>query len=289
MKFGPLEVSKAQGAILAHAHTLPNKRLKKGHRLLAEDISALRNSGVENIIVAKLEEGDVEENTAAEQIAFALQTPNITAANAFTGRANLHAEKPGVFFVNRELIDEINRISPAITVSTLNDGVFVESGRMVATVKIIPLAVEKLAVEQAVKLISDSGALALSASQIHRVGLVATRLPHLKKATMNKTAKVLAERLALAGSSLVLEKRVPHSAEKLAETLKQVAQECDLIIIFGASAITDGEDVIPAGLMLAGGQVDNFGTGQSAAYRVITIYTRNRCPRLRPQPGGKRV
>ena len=259
MKFGSLEVPKALGAILAHAHALPDKRLKKGHHLSQDDITALIDSGVETIIVAQLDKGDVEENAAAEQIALAFQSPNITAASAFTGRVNLHADRPGLFFADSELINAINRISPAITVSTLSDGIFVESGRMVATVKIIPLAAKSSAVKQAVKLINQSRAFTLSASQVHRVGLVATQLLQLKKSTMDKTAKILTERLDLAGSSLVVEKRVPHSAAELAEALKQIAQACDLIIIFGASAITDIEDVIPTGLVHAGGQVDTFG------------------------------
>ncbi len=60
---------------------------------------------------------------------------------AFTGRANIFAEAPGVLVVEREAVDRLNRIDPAITLATLDEYAPVEAGRMVATVKIIPYAV----------------------------------------------------------------------------------------------------------------------------------------------------
>ncbi|MEL6745989.1 MAG: hypothetical protein AAFO68_11080, partial [Pseudomonadota bacterium] len=53
--------------------------------------------------------------------------------------------------------------------------------------------------------------------------------------------------------------RVPHTVEALSSALKAVEPTSDLIIIFGASAITDRADVLPASLEAAGGTVHQLG------------------------------
>jgi molybdenum cofactor cytidylyltransferase len=52
---------------------------------------------------------------------------------------------------------------------------------------------------------------------------------------------------------------VPHETQALAEAIEQVEPESDLVIVFGASAITDRRDVIPAAIESAGGAIEQFG------------------------------
>ena len=68
MKFGPVPVFEAKGAILAHALQLPDQRLKKGRVLSVDDLAAIHATGEEQIIVARLEPGDVAEDEAAKRI-----------------------------------------------------------------------------------------------------------------------------------------------------------------------------------------------------------------------------
>ena len=46
MKFGRLPLDDAEGALLAHSVTVDGRRLKKGHRLSAEDVEGLRREGI---------------------------------------------------------------------------------------------------------------------------------------------------------------------------------------------------------------------------------------------------
>jgi molybdenum cofactor cytidylyltransferase len=85
-------------------------------------------------------------------------------------------------------------------------------------------------------------------------------LPGLKPSVMDKTRRILEERLKPAGATLLDEARVPHDVAPLAEALKKLTGEgADLLIAFGASAITDKADVIPAAVESAGGTVKHFG------------------------------
>ena len=52
--------------------------------------------------------------------------------------------------------------------------------------------------------------------------------------------------------------RVPHEARALGERIGEML-DLDMVIIFGASAITDRRDVVPVGLERAGGVVEHLG------------------------------
>ena len=62
MRFGPVPPGEAEGAVLAHAVALPGGKLKKGHVLRPEDVAALAAAGLAEVIVARLEPGDVGED-----------------------------------------------------------------------------------------------------------------------------------------------------------------------------------------------------------------------------------
>ncbi len=92
-----------------------------------------------------------------------------------------------------------------------------------------------------------------------RVGVISTLLPGLKPSVVNKTLGVLEARLAPARARLVEDRRCAHETDALVETLRAVEGRCDVVIVFGASAITDRRDVIPAALEAAGGRIEHFG------------------------------
>src|SRR5690348_7386990 len=89
MKFGEIPVREAAGAILAHSLRLDTTALKKGRVLSPEDIALISAAGIDRIVAARLDPGDIREDEAASRIAAAAAGPNIATARAFTGRANL--------------------------------------------------------------------------------------------------------------------------------------------------------------------------------------------------------
>ena len=95
---------------------------------------------------------------------------------------------------------------------------------------------------------------------IKRVGIVSTLLPGLAPKVIEKTLRVTAERLAPAGAAIIAERRVPHDEEALAAAIKELlGLGAELVIVFGASAIADRRDVIPAAIEHVGGAIEHFG------------------------------
>jgi molybdenum cofactor cytidylyltransferase len=258
LKFGPVPVAEALGAILAHAVRRDGLVLKKGLTVSADHLVALEAAGVGEIIAARLDPGDVDENDAARRLAGALAGPNLRAEEAFTGRVNLFAEKAGVVVVDAERIAGLNGVDEAITTATLAPFRAVAPGDMVATVKIIPFAVPRAALDAALQA-AGKGAVRIAAFRPLRVGVVSTLLPGLKPSVVAKTLRILEGRLAPAGARIVREERVAHEPSALARALIALAPECDALLVYGASAITDRRDVIPTAIEMIGGRVDHFG------------------------------
>jgi molybdenum cofactor cytidylyltransferase len=260
VKFGPVAVEEAEGAILAHSARHEGGTIRKGTILSRKHLDDLARAGVAEVVVARLDPDDVHEDEAAGLLAKAVAGAAVHVETPFTGRSNLYAETAGVLAVDKALIDRLNRIDPAITVATLPEFAVVEAGRMVATVKIIPFAVPRAKLDAAIAVARDGKAIAVSAFRPLKIGLVATELPALKPSVMDKTRRLLEERLSSAGAYVIEEKRVPHEADAVGAALEKLKEAgSDLLIAFGASAMVDGRDVLPAGIEAAGGEVEHIG------------------------------
>jgi molybdenum cofactor cytidylyltransferase len=258
MKFGPAPVARARGAISAHAVRVGETRLRKGQVIGPAEQAALQAAGVESVIVAELEPGDVAEDEAATTLARAIGGAHLRLDPPFTGRVNLFAETAGLLRVARGRIDAVNCVDDAITVATLPEFAPVAAGDMAATVKIIPFATSAAALAAACEA-AGQGAVSVAPYRPLRIGVVSTLLPGLKTSVVNKTLGVLEARLAPARARIVEERRCPHDDAALAETLRAIAPRCDVLVVFGASAITDRRDVIPAAIEAAGGRIEHFG------------------------------
>ena len=263
MIFGEFSTVNAEGAVLAHSVRLPDGSFAKGHKLDHEDVERLAAAGIDRVIAARIELGDLMEDEAAEQLAQAVAPDHLTFSEATTGRVNIHSAVDGLFVANRGAVDRLNSVDPAITLACLADHVPVRSGDMVATFKIIPLAVSGQMVAAGVDILRRMPVFEVKPFRPHAVSLVATELPSLKTAVMDKTARILSQRLQLAGSVLEREERVAHRANAVADAICRALDASDrlpkLVIVFGASAVIDAGDVIPAAIRLTGGEVIQVG------------------------------
>ena len=261
MKFGAVAVSEAEGSVAVHSIRQGGLVLKKGTLIGKGEIAALRAAGIAEIVVARIEPGDVSEDAAAAEIAAAVAGEGVHVERAFTGRANLFAETAGVLVVDKDAIHRLNQVDESITFATLAAYKPVVAGEMIATVKIIPFAVAEKARDAALAVAEAARPLVrIAPYRIRKIGVVSTVLPGLAGKVIDKTLKVTQERLAPAGATIVAERRVPHEQRALARAMEEVLGEgAELVIVFGASAIADRRDVIPAAVEAIGGRIEHFG------------------------------
>ena len=255
MKFGPVALDEAEGALLAHSLRLDGGALKKGRVLNADDVAALRGAGYQTVTVARLDADDLGEDAAAQAVARATGGDGLNLGTAATGRCNIYAARRGIAVIKRDRLDACNLIDEAITVATVVPFTPVEAGDLVATVKVIPLAVPRATVEACAAV----GPLARVAETTRgRVGLIQTRLAGTKASVLDKTVATMGARLGALGATLVREARCDHDEAALTQAIGAMA-DVELLLILGASAIVDRRDVVPAAIEAAGGAVEHLG------------------------------
>ena len=260
MQFGTLPTETARGAILAHAARAGAQLFKKGRVLSAEDIAALVGAGVLHVVAARLEESDIGEDEAAARLADRCAGDGTRRAAAFTGRTNIYAQQPGLVVIDQAAVNAFNAIDEAITLATLPPYTRVSPRQMLATVKIIPFAAPRDAVEQAEATLAQGPAVRVAAFAARRLALISTALPGTRPEIISKNRKALDARVRPLGSEIILERQVSHEPEGLAGAIHEAqGAGCDPILVFGASAITDRRDVIPEAIERAGGRVEHFG------------------------------
>jgi molybdenum cofactor cytidylyltransferase len=262
VKFGDTPIGDATGAILAHSWRANGINFSKGRRLSAEDVEKLKAAGATTIVAARLEPGDIHEDQAAESVAKVLAGEGIEVTAPFTGRCNHFAREAGVAVIDQQRVDALNELDESVTVATLPPYARVTPRQMVATVKIIPYAAPRTAVDRAIEVAKASNQPMVSVAPFKpmRAGLVQTRLPGTRDKALDKAVLTTGNRLTSLGSKLVGERRVDHDAAAIAAALEELKKEdCDIYLVAGASAIVDRHDVVPAGIEQAGGNVIHFG------------------------------
>ncbi|HET9176656.1 MAG TPA: molybdopterin-binding/glycosyltransferase family 2 protein [Pseudolabrys sp.] len=261
MKFGSVPVTDAMGATAVHSIRQGEFVLKKGTRIGPNEIAALKAAGIKEITVARLDGGDVAEDQAAAEIADAIKGEGLRADTAFTGRCNLFAENAGVLVVDKDVVDVLNRIDEAVTIATLPAYKPVVDGEMVATVKIIPFAVAGAARDRALVAAAEAKpVIRVAPYKLRKIGIISTLLPGLAPKVVEKTLKITAARIAPAGAEIIAERRVAHEEVAVSGGIDELLKGgAELVIVFGASAIADRRDVIPAAVEAVGGQIEHFG------------------------------
>jgi molybdopterin biosynthesis enzyme len=238
MRFGPVPLSLARGAILVHSVRAGSRLLRKGRVLSGDDVSDLGRAGLSEITVARPDAGDIVEDEAAARIGKISGGIAVRAGAPFTGRVNLYAETAGLACIDAGKIAAINQIDESITLATLAPFSRVRPGQMLATIKIIPFAAPKSAVEAAER-IGDAGPFVFVAPLVaKRVALISTKLANTMEQVLDKGARAIDTRLVSLGSTLVLEQRVTHDEEAVCGAIAEaLAADADLVLVFGASAL----------------------------------------------------
>ncbi len=260
MKFGSVILDNAVGAILAHGVPHADGAFKKGRVLSVADVKLLQAEGHETVVAAVLEVDDVPEDVAAHQVAVAICGGGVKAQQAFTGRANLYSIAPGLVVVDAARLNAINQLHESLTMATVPTLACVTANQMLATIKVIPFAVPRSVVDRAMAIIGHEPLIRVAAFGEKRAGLVISRLAQTKPSIIAKSEASIRDRLRAMNSDVKDVVVCDHAPSAIAAAIAALSSKnCDPILVFGASAIVDRADVVPAALEEAGGRVVHLG------------------------------
>ncbi len=257
MKFATVTIDNCVGAILAHSLKVRDGVLKKGRILDSMDVVRLRDMGLAEVTVARLDPNDLDEDAAAAAIADALidGVEGLRRTPAATGRSNIHAEGTGLVGVRVPEVIALNSLGDGITLATLDPLSRVHPGTMIATLKIVTYGVPSGTVARASSV--ASGLFTFWPVAIASAGLIITTHPTARESSVAKGERVMADRLAGLGLELRETQCVPHTVDDIVAALQTIAG--DMIMILTASATSDRRDTGPLAVTQAGGHVAQFG------------------------------
>ena len=260
MRFGRVSVADAAGAVLAHSMRVGGRTFRKGRVLSAEDVELLEREGCDAVVGARFDHGDVAEDQAAQAAAQALAGDGVRVGAPFTGRCNVFSAVDGLFFVSAPDIDRFNAVDEALTVATLPAPRAVREGEMLATVKVIPFAVPGEVLDRALACLGTEPAIRVGAFEPMAAAVIQTRLPATKEKVLDKTTRVLRSRIEALGGRVVGDTRCGHDAGAVSRAVGRALDAgAGIVLIAGASAIVDRRDVVPAGIVAAGGELLHLG------------------------------
>ncbi len=259
MQFGEIPLRDACGAILAHSTRTAQGVLKKGRVLTDADVAKLQAAGVTTVIAARLAQNDVSEDAAAQRIGRLVAGEGTRLAEPFTGRANVFSLAHGVALIDGKAVAALNAIDERVTLATVADHERVTPDQMLATIKIIPFAVPETVLRDASSAVS-SPIVRVAPFQAHRAGLVLTSFEATKPRVLDRRRDAVRQRLEALGSTLASTMTVAHTQQAVSSAVRAMQREgLSPILLFAASAIVDRDDVIPAGLVAAGGEIERLG------------------------------
>lgn len=257
MWFGELPITECAGCILAHSQALATGRVSKGTLLDKPLIDKFQASGFQTLTVARLDADDVEENIAAEKLALAFTGAGVYVEKAHTGRVNIYASTDGLLGYDTASFIAANSVCSDITIAVVVPDQWVLAGRMIASAKIIPYAVSSHDLDAAIKAAAE---ISVHSPTPSKAVLIQTVLPSVKDKVLDKTVRVTAQRLDVRESSLMMQLRCDHQIDALAQAIEKASEsQPDMILIVGASAISDQCDVVPAAVESLGGTIKRVG------------------------------
>ena len=260
MKIEHLDPKESKGSILAQSYNLSERKLSKGTRVSKAIVELLNKENIKTILCAVPHENDMDEDAAAEAISNAIDRNRLYAEEASTGRVNFRTPALGVVRYNRELIKKINLVDESIAFSIVEHNQLLAKNDLIATLKIIPFFVSKIYVEQVVTLLSKYEIFKIHRLEEKKVEFIQTYYDWQKRSIFKATSNVTRSRLDALGCLLEKETLIPHDHESLCSEIKSSLDSgAQVLLISGASAITDRSDYIPKAILSVGGEIIQYG------------------------------
>ena len=260
MKIKSLAPQDSIGAVLAQTYNLPGKVISKGTFVTNEFVGYFKTGNVKTILCAVPEEGDIHEDEAAEAISSAIDKNQIYADKASTGRVNFKSQSLCLVRYDRDFIKELNLVDESIAFSIVEHNQLLAEGDLIATLKIIPFFMQKKYVDRVIKILAKDELFKIHSLKKKEVTLIQTCFEWQKKSIFTATSNVTKARLEALGCSLKKETLINHDYDTLRTIIRSsVKNGPEVLLVSGASAITDRSDYIPKAILAEGGEIIQYG------------------------------
>jgi molybdenum cofactor synthesis domain-containing protein len=274
-----LDIEKAVGHVLAHDMTkiVPGEfkgvKFKKGHIIKEEDIDKFKDMGKYNVYVLELDENTLHEDDASKYIAKNTMGKNISINEPSEGKITFSSTVEGLLKIDVERLKKVNSVDNVI-VATLHNNTIVKKEQAVAATRIIPLTIEKNALEKMSEY-CDKKIISVKEFKKKKVGIVVTGTEVFEGRIKDKFGPILENKIKHYGGQYMETIYAPDSKEKISEAImKHIDSGCEIVLTSGGMSV-DPDDVTPSSIKEVAKKVVTYGAPVLPGAMVMVGYRDN--------------
>ncbi|MFN8590902.1 MAG: hypothetical protein U0031_05510 [Thermomicrobiales bacterium] len=231
------------------------ERVRKGRRLRDSDRDLLRQLRAP-VHAVVLDAEDVHEDDAGRRLAVAVAGPGLEIRGPSFSRYNLVATEKGLLRIDADALLRLNLL-PGVAIFTLADRLPIVPGKIVAGIKVTPVAVSGVTLREAEAIGAASPVARIAPFQPLRVGVISTEGPDWR--VRDKFRSSVEQKLRWYGSELLALSDLPREPEAIAAEIARLDDAgADLILAAGGNTI-DPLDATLLALPLADAAIVRFG------------------------------
>ena len=265
MFFGKVKTELSLGGILSSSIEIyknKNKiKISKGTVINKNLLDLLLLNKVEHIKCAKLDDDEIDENLSVHEISkkiIASKKSNIIIQDPKNGRCNLVSSVDGILTFQPNQLFSINSVTNDIGIASLKAFSKVKKNQIVASIKAIPFGIKKNNLQDIINVCQEC--FKILPFQKKNIHLIQTTNQNTRTKILEKTLEVTKDRLSSCGINKIVEKKCLHEIKSISLQLKKsIDEKADIILMFGASAICDINDVIPQSIKNIDGRILRLG------------------------------
>lgn len=257
--FKIIPLDQAVGMTLAHDMTeiIPGKSkgpvFQKGHQVKSDDLCRLMRMGKNHLYVLDLNENQVHEDDAVNELAAALSGPGVIfSGSPGEGKLELKAAYPGLLKVNVDALVEFNMVDDVMAASAHNN-TCVNKNQGIAATRAIPLVIDRQALERAVDIARQAYPIfSIKMFNPLKIRLIITGNEVYNGLIQDRFQAIVKRKVTALGATLEETVILPDDKQKIAHQIREYQKkETDLIITTGGMSV-DPDDVTKAGIEAAG-------------------------------------
>jgi molybdenum cofactor synthesis domain-containing protein len=231
---------------------------RKGHIIREEDIPVLHTMGKFHVYIMEISNEELHEEEAALEIASVARGEGIELTAPSQGRVNLIAQHDGLVTVDQRLLYEVNAV-PEVIIASVQNGIPVKKGEIVAGTRIIPVKIERKTIERVMQIACGKPIISVLPFTSLKVGMITTGTEVYKGLIKDGFEQRVTEKLAPYHSLITKRIVVPDEKARIVSAIKRMVKEkIDLLILTGGMSV-DPDDRTPGAIREAGVDIVSYG------------------------------
>ena len=231
---------------------------RKGHVIREEDIPVLLSVGKDHIYIWENDENMLHENDAAEVLRDICINDHMRPTDPKEGKIELIAEQDGLYLVDTKKLYAINSLGNMM-IATRPAGIPVKKGDKLCGTRIIPLVIEKAAMEEAKRVAGSEPIMQLVPIKAKKYGVVTTGNEVFHGRIQDTFTPVLEAKLAEYGCEMIGHEVSDDDHTRITACIhKLLDQGAELVLCTGGMSV-DPDDKTPLAIKNSGANIVSYG------------------------------